>query len=56
MKVDTDVGLNGGHSPDQRQSRARRLLGVTFVRMRVAEIGEHAVKSGKTTKVEKEER
>jgi hypothetical protein len=27
MKVNTDVGLNGGHDPDQRQSRARRLAG-----------------------------
>ena len=43
MKVDTDVGLDGGHGPDQRQSRARRLLGITFMRMRVAEIGEHTV-------------
>ena len=43
MKVDTDVGLNGGHGPDQRQSRARRLLGITFMRMRVTEIGEHTV-------------
>jgi hypothetical protein len=43
MKVDTDVGLNGGHGPDYRQSRARRLLGITFMRMRVTEISQHAV-------------
>src|SRR4029078_13677464 len=43
MKLDTDVGLEAGHGPDHRQSRALRLRGITFMRMRVTEIGKHTV-------------